>query len=245
MFDEASKNVTLPEEKLLWKQEFENASVKLKTKEAKLKDFCDKTGLRRDRYREQVFAAQTENGIKNFGKSVSQKAVQASQKHYDIWRKSIGADDTPKTLAKYYDMKYNNKKEYELLNRYVKSVESGAMSPLINYSGFKSLINEIDNQIIGISTSAGLVIRSQSNHFVERVVGTMKDPKNGKIRNGVSISDIKATLQKPKRIDEVKYDSDGKPSIKYHGEICQVTVNPLDSNLIQVNPKRKGHKNET
>lgn len=79
MFDEASKNVTLPEEKLLWKQEFENASVKLKTKEAKLKDFCDKTGLKRDRYREQVFATQTENGIKNFGKSASQKAVQANK----------------------------------------------------------------------------------------------------------------------------------------------------------------------
>lgn len=239
MFDEAIKNLS-DNDKIAMRVEFDNAAVKLKSKEAKLKDYCEKTGLRRDRNREQVFAAETENGIRAWGKSANQKAVQAAQKHYDIWRKSIGADDTPKTLAKYYEMKYNNKTEYELLERYAKSVESGAMTPLINYSGFKSLINEINEQIVGISTSTDLIIRSQSNHFVERVVGTMKDPKNGKIRNGVSILDIKATLQKPYKVGKIKYDNNGSPSIRYSGDNCQVTVNPSNGNLIQVNPRKKG-----
>ena len=79
MFDEAMKNAIEPEEKILWEQEFNNAAVKLKSKEAKLKDFCEKTTLKRDRNREQVFAAETENGIKAWGKSVSQKAVQANK----------------------------------------------------------------------------------------------------------------------------------------------------------------------
>ena len=89
MFDEASKNVTLPEEKLEWEREINAASVKLKSKEAKLKDFCDKAGLKRDRYREQVFAVQTENGIKNFGKSASQKAVQANKRLVDRYTKYL------------------------------------------------------------------------------------------------------------------------------------------------------------
>ena len=62
-------------------------SVKLKSGEAELKDFCSQTGLVRDRFREQVFATQTENGIKNFGKSVSQKSVQRYKKEIDKYTK--------------------------------------------------------------------------------------------------------------------------------------------------------------
>ena len=36
--------------------------------------------MRRDRYREQVFATNTEKGIRNFGKSTSQKAVWANKR---------------------------------------------------------------------------------------------------------------------------------------------------------------------
>lgn len=82
-FDEAAKNVLTAEEQMLWKAEFNNLSVKLKSKEAALKDFCSQTGLKRDKFREQVFATQTENGIKNFGKSVSQRAVWRN-KHLDF-----------------------------------------------------------------------------------------------------------------------------------------------------------------
>lgn len=79
-YDEAAKNVFTDEERLQWKAEFNNESVKLKGYEAKLKDFCEQTGLHRDKFREQVFAVETENGIKGFGKSVSQKSVQAYKK---------------------------------------------------------------------------------------------------------------------------------------------------------------------
>lgn len=53
------------------KVEFENLSVKLKSQEAKLKDFCNKTDRKVDKFRVQV------NG---FNKSVSQKAVWAEKK---------------------------------------------------------------------------------------------------------------------------------------------------------------------
>lgn len=60
--------------------EFNNRSVRLKGQEAKLKDFCNKTGLDRDRYREQVFATKTEKGLRSFGKSTSSRAVWGNKK---------------------------------------------------------------------------------------------------------------------------------------------------------------------
>lgn len=79
-FDEAIKNAPDEKAKAEFKNEFANLSVKLKKQEAKLNDFTYQTGLKRDRVREQVYAEETKTGIKNFGKSVSQKAVWANEK---------------------------------------------------------------------------------------------------------------------------------------------------------------------
>ena len=70
--DEARKNAESDELKSELNIEFSNLSVKLKTKENKLKDFTNQTGLKRDKFREQVFANETGKG---YGKSVSAKAV--------------------------------------------------------------------------------------------------------------------------------------------------------------------------
>ncbi len=59
---------------------FGQASAKLKRQEEQIKDFCRQTGLPRDRYREQMFAQKTENGIRGFDRSVAQKAVWANKK---------------------------------------------------------------------------------------------------------------------------------------------------------------------
>lgn len=78
-YDEAAKNTAEPEERIPWQAEFNDAAVKLKRKEAEIKDFCEQTGLQRETSREQVFATATENGIKGFGKSVSGKAVHSNK----------------------------------------------------------------------------------------------------------------------------------------------------------------------
>lgn len=78
--DEAAKNAKTPEEKANFAAAFESASVKLKAKENRLALFCKETGLDRDRTREQMFAAKTENGIRNFGKSTASKAVWANKR---------------------------------------------------------------------------------------------------------------------------------------------------------------------
>lgn len=79
-FDEAIKNAPDDKTRAEFKNEFSSLSVRLKKQEAKLNDFVKQTGLKRDRVREQVYATETKSGIKNFGKSVAQKAVWANEK---------------------------------------------------------------------------------------------------------------------------------------------------------------------
>jgi len=78
VLDEAIKNAKTDSLRDELKAEFSSRSVLLKKQEARLKDFCNQTGIYYDKSRLQVFTQATENGIKNWGKSVSGKAVQAN-----------------------------------------------------------------------------------------------------------------------------------------------------------------------
>lgn len=126
--DEALKNVSDDKARIDLQLEFNAVSVKLKGQEARLSDFCRKTGLDRDRYREQVFAAKTENGIRNFGKSASMKAVHRAKKHYSDFVAVVGKDIAPPTLDKYYDLKYNNPEKFKELKELYKGFSEGKLT---------------------------------------------------------------------------------------------------------------------
>nr|MCR4692890.1 phage minor capsid protein [Bacillota bacterium] len=79
--DEGIKNSTDEILKEELSKEFEKKAVRLKQHEAKLADFCNQTGLTRDRYREQQFAVKTEQGISAWTKSVNGKAVAIFEKN--------------------------------------------------------------------------------------------------------------------------------------------------------------------
>ncbi len=111
-YDEALKNVSDEETKTDLQLEFDRISVKLKGQEAKLRDFCNKTGLDRDRYREQVFAAKTESGIHNFGKSTSAKAVWGNRK-FSLSEHGISGKHQSVTKENVVDLKYLDSKEYK------------------------------------------------------------------------------------------------------------------------------------
>lgn len=78
--DEAIKKAPEGELRSGLKADFERSAQLLKKREARLKDLCSQTGLRYDSSRCAVFSAETENGIKSWGKSVSQKAVMADKR---------------------------------------------------------------------------------------------------------------------------------------------------------------------
>lgn len=80
-YDSAIKAAIDAETENLLKEEFQKESVKLKSKEKRLKDFCSETGHRIDTSRTQAYAVKDQNGnIVNYGRSTSMKAVWANRK---------------------------------------------------------------------------------------------------------------------------------------------------------------------
>lgn len=109
-YDEALKRLPLEEQTAL-KFQFQNASVKLKGQEAKLADFCRQTGLKRDKFREQMFATETEDNIKAWSKSASSKAVWANRKAFV--EKGITGKRKFNTIENVVDMDYIHSEEYK------------------------------------------------------------------------------------------------------------------------------------
>lgn len=207
--------------------EYSKSAVHLKATEEKLKDFCKQTGQDRDRFREQVYG---------FGRSEAQRAVQANNSNFRNTMQQKGIKNPPKSLAEFEKMKYNNPKEYDLMQSYSKSVDSGMMSPLVGYEKYKEYHHRVETELIGLTTSNGIQIQSQSKHFLERVFGTISDPSHGGvIRSGVELEDIADTLKNGK----IKRRISQPDSIAFFTDKCIVTVNPKTGNLIQTNPQKR------
>ena len=142
-------------------------------------------------------------------------------------------------------MKDNDSPRYELLQRYARDVDSGWISPLSQFDNYETLYNRIQTEIVGTAASNGIVITGQSQHFMQRVIGTMVDPQklrdNLQIirRSGVDINDIKDTLYNPVEIYPVRVSQSGRKSVKLNGKNCSVTINPDTGILIQTNPRKE------
>ena len=77
-------------------------------------------------------------------------------------------------------------------------------------------------KVIGLKTD-GITIRGISDHAVGRM-----DTR------AVSMEDLKDAIQSPLKIGEVKYDRDGRPSIKVVGERATFAINPETGNIVTV-----------
>ena len=122
------------------------------------------------------------------------------------------------------------------------------------FDNYKNLYGRVENEVVGLQTSNGIVIKSQSEHFLQRVIGTAINPSKihdglrtmtgtnpqgyrSSARSGVEIEDIieAVTYGKPDIIR--KNVNTGKNSQKFYGKNCAVSINPDTGNLIQCNPK--------
>ncbi len=216
-----------PELKAAATADYQAMAVKLKIAEKDLQVFCKATGQDRDRFREQVLG---------FGRSEAQRAVQANNSNFRNIMQKKGIKNPPKSLAEFEKMKYNNPKEYDLMQSYSKSVDSGMMSPLVGYEKYKEYHHRVETELIGLTTSNGIQIQSQSKHFLERVFGTISDPSHGGVmRSGVELEDIADALKN----GEIKRRISQPDSIAFFTDKCTVTVNPKTGNLIQTNPQKR------
>ena len=171
-------------------------------------------------------------------------ATKSANAYYKYWSKSIGANESAKTLADYYEMKYNRPDEYKLLKQYAKDVKAGWITPLSGFENYKSLHGRIQSEIVGKTAANGTLITGQVPHFMQRVIGTMVDPEKLKNelqvirRSGVEIDDIADALFHPESIDDPVKRANGKTSVRFIGTKCVVTINPDEGLLIQTNPRK-------
>lgn len=200
--------------------------------------FCRKMGLKEQRERIYMdmrgfVATNTKAQNAKYSPEMLRNADKDS-KEFKKYKNILGRDVG--LLADFRQMKYNNTKKYELFKIYAGSVENGAISRLSDFKNYYKLYNAVENQIIGIETSEGLVVSGQSKHFMERVIGTMYDSKNGRPRSGVSIDAMLDALLNPVSARPVKTDKKGKKSQKYVGKTATISINPETGSLIQCNP---------
>ena len=203
------------------------ASVKLGAARAKQTDFLDKTGLKR----------QSRELAGGFGVRQATTAAREAEQYYQNWSRSIGVNDSIKTLAKYYNVKYNDSPRFERLRRYVDSVDSGRMSPMARFDLYEEYYKRVQEEIVG-KTVNGITVSGQTAHFLERVFGTGRDPKTRLPRNGVSIGEIIDCLDHPVSIGKVKADNQGRRSFVVFGETVAVSINADIGLLVQTNPRR-------
>ena len=205
--------------------EYSKSAVHLKANEEKLKDFCKQTGQNRDRFREQVYG---------FGRSEAQRAVQANNSSFRNTMRQKGIKNPPESIAEFKKMMYNKPDEYKLMQTYSKSVDSGMISPLVGYEKYKEYHKRVEKELVGLTTSNGIEIKSQSDHFLERVFGTISDPTHeGAKRSGVELEDIAEALKN----GSVRQHKNGSYIYKSHN--CEVSLKPNTGNLIQVTPKKR------
>jgi hypothetical protein len=237
-FDEAVKSAKDDATAKAMKQEFDSAAVKLKQQESILKDFTQKTGLERERNLEQVAAAKTTTGkTVSFGRSPAQKARQSAEKHYNTWVHDIGAKGSaPKSLAKYYEEKYNSSPAYQLLIGYNHAVEKGDIHSLVGFAQYQKSAAEIKKSIVGVTTSTGVTIESFATHFIDRIIGQTSTPHSG-MRCGVSIEDAKDALIHPVREGKIRTLAGGDVRQTFYGNHAAVTFSIRDKRLIQANPR--------
>ena len=146
-----------------------------------------------------------------------------------------------------YDAKYNNTEEYQLLMHYNHSVETGWLSPLAGFDLYKSTHERIQTELVGKTVADGTVITGHTAHFMERMFGTLVDPKKLKKdlkivrRSGADFDDIKDTLMHPVMPPRTKKDILGRNSTVFFGKNAQVSVNEKGE-LIQCEPKKRGDR---
>lgn len=94
---------------------------------------------------------------------------------------------------------------------------------------------------IGVATTTAVSLASGVNPWSGKALNVNNTEKSihaqqRAVERNVSQSDINDALRNPLKITDMKYDTQGLPSIKYIGNNATVIVNPETGNIITVYP---------
>lgn len=196
--------------------------------------------LRRDRWGPlpNMTYAQWENTKRGEGALLSEKIEKEEDEREERdWKqykeyKAILGKNAPKSFAKFQDLKYNSG-EWEAFKSYKRAIQTGELTALADFTLYQETSREIDEKLVGLTTSNGIKITGKSIHFISRVIGSIEQR-----RSGVDIKTVSEALTDPNAIVyPVKTYRDGSTSQKFRYSGVEVSVNPYTGNLIQTNPK--------
>lgn len=145
--------------------------------------------------------------------------------------------NAPKTFAEFQDLKYNSG-QWEAFKSYKKAVQIGELTALADFSLYQETSRIIDEKLVGLTTSNGILITGKSNHFISGVIGSIEQR-----RSGVGVDRVlEVFTSKDTKILPPKTSSTGSVSQRFILNDVELSINPENGNLIQVNPFSRGRK---
>lgn len=118
---------------------------------------------------------------------------------------------------------------------YQMAVRNGDISALTGFDHYMRIAEEVEQKIVGITTSDGIPIKGYVTHFIDRVIGGYE-----RKREPVSITAVREALLNPQQPIVRKRPNGKPPSNVYKTDECSVSVNPNTGLIIQTSPKQKG-----
>ena len=231
--DELLKNCSDDLNRAKLQGQFDRYSVKLKSQEAQLRAFCNKTSIQSDSSRTRTVG---------FGKSASQKAIGSANRYYKGFSKDYNINNID-SLAKYYDIKYNDTQRFSLLKGYVTAVKGNETSPLVGFDFFEQTAQSLIQKLVGISNSCNIEVKGVTPHFIARVLGQTSTSHDG-MRLGTKPDHIIDSLIHPLEISE-PYVREAKTingkkildkRITITGEKCQVVFSLTEQVFVTAIP---------
>ncbi len=141
-------------------------------------------------------------------------------------KESLGKN-APKSLEEFRDLKYSSG-EWGQFQSYWKSIENGELSAFANFELYKKANRDIDNSLVGITTSNGVSIMGKDDGFISDMIGSVDER-----RSGIDIKNVYAVLTDPNtKVYPPRTGADGNVSQKFRLGSVNIFVNPETGNLI-------------
>lgn len=146
-------------------------------------------------------------------------------------KKTYGPHGFPKTVQEYQRLLYN-KDTGQAMHAYVNARKQRTVEPVVSYKDYINAKKQLDQEIVGMTTSTGQVIKSYSDHTFDRIFGVRKDP-HGKLRIGISIDQLKEVLQSQRHLSSKQRNTE-----TYITNQARVIVN-TKGNIVTLVPRKE------
>ena len=141
-----------------------------------------------------------------------------------------------KKVDKQREIRHNDRDNW-LLDGYEKAVRNGDINALTGFDVYRRMADEVEARLVGVTASNGLLVNGYKTHFIDRLIGqhAADDVPHVGMRRGVTVDEALEALTGEYSASARK---DGRKSVKFNGQNCDVTINPDTGHLIQTNPRR-------